>query len=77
MGTELQRRMFTVHEFHRMAETGILRETDRVELVGGEITAMPPIGTRHAACVGRLTMWLSRLPGRQISQIAIFVSIAS
>jgi len=27
---------------------------------------MTPIGTRHSACVGRLTMWLSRLPDRQI-----------
>ena len=51
---------FTVDEYHRMAEVGLLGEDERVELIGGEIVAMAPIGSRHAACVARLTRLLSR-----------------
>lgn len=48
---EIRTRRFTVGEYHRMAEAGILGEDDRVELVGGELVEMTPIGTRHLACV--------------------------
>lgn len=54
MSVQLLRRSFTVEEYHRMAEAGILREDDRVELLEGEIVEMTPIGSRHAACVDRL-----------------------
>jgi hypothetical protein len=36
MATQLTRRRFTVDEYHRMAEAGILGEDDRVELLDGE-----------------------------------------
>lgn len=62
-----QRRLFTVDEFDRMAESGILTEDDRVELIAGEIVEMTPIGSRHAACVSRLAHWLwEALRGRAI-----------
>ncbi len=48
---EVRRRLFTVDEFHRMAEAGILGEDDRLELVDGEIIEMTPIGSPHAGCV--------------------------
>ena len=38
-------------EYHRMIETGIFTEDDRVELIDGEIVQMAAIGPRHAACV--------------------------
>ena len=55
MALEIAKHVFTVSEFERMAETGILSEDDRVELIEGEIIEMSPIGSFHAACVDRFT----------------------
>lgn len=60
MGLAERHRRFTVEEFSRMAEAGILHEDDRVELLDGEIVQMTPIGSRHAACVARLDRALTR-----------------
>jgi Uma2 family endonuclease len=59
----IKTRLFSVREYHRMAEAGILGEDDRVELVGGEIVDMPPIGSRHLACVVALTHLLVEASG--------------
>lgn len=53
MAEAIARRLFTIHEYHRMIATGILRESDRVELLGGEIRHMPPIRPAHAAVESR------------------------
>jgi Uma2 family endonuclease len=49
-GTPRARR-FTVDEYHRMIETSILTENDRVELLDGWILKMSPIGPPHATAV--------------------------
>lgn len=54
---ELPRRLFTVEEYHRLADAGILTEEDRVELLHGEIIKMTPIKSPHADCVDRLSEW--------------------
>jgi len=46
--SELRRRMFTVDEYYRIAETGIFAEDGRIDLVEGELIEMPPIGPDHA-----------------------------
>ena len=55
MATEVSRHLFTVHDYHRMVEAGILHEDDRVELIRGEILAMSPIGPPHNGSVIRAT----------------------
>jgi Uma2 family endonuclease len=61
MSVQIIRRHFSVTEYYRMAEAGVFTEDDRVELIEGEIVEMNPIGSRHAACVGRLTELLGQL----------------
>lgn len=58
MSTATGAHRFSVRDFDRMGEAGILGEDDRVELIEGEIVEMTPIGARHAACVNRLTRLL-------------------
>lgn len=53
------RHAFTVAEYYRMAETGVLPLERRTELIDGDIIEMSPIGTKHAACVTRLQRTLS------------------
>ena len=53
METEVRKRLFTVDEYHRMGEAGIIHEDDRVELIDGEIIQMSAIGHRHMVCVNR------------------------
>ena len=67
MAVGLRRHRFTLDEYHRMGETGILDEGARVELIEGEIVEMTPIGPVHASVVARLTALLvPRLGGRAI-----------
>ncbi|MGI8551972.1 MAG: Uma2 family endonuclease [Dehalococcoidia bacterium] len=64
------RRRFTVDEYYRMADAGILREDERVELLDGEIVLMAAIRSRHARCVEFLAEWfIIRLVGQVIVRI--------
>lgn len=54
MAVEIARRRFTVEEYERMGETGILGPQDRVELIDGEVVQKVTISPRHAACVDAL-----------------------
>jgi Uma2 family endonuclease len=61
----LERRRFTVDEYHRMAKAGILHEDDPYELIEGEIVKMAAVGDKHIACVMGLTeIFVTRLAGR-------------
>lgn len=46
---------FSVEDYHRLVEAGILREDERVELIGGDIITISPIGWRHRRIVANLT----------------------
>lgn len=60
MSVQLKKRLFTAAEYEAMERAGILTEDDRVELIEGEIIQKMPIGSRHAACVLRLTRAFSQ-----------------
>lgn len=70
MAMAVARHRFTVAEYHRMGEAGILGEDERVELIDGEIVDMTPIGRRHQACVDRRNdLLVSSLRGRAIVRV--------
>jgi len=48
------RHRWTVAEYFKMGEAGLLMEDDRVELIDGEVIDMSPIGSPHAGKVNRL-----------------------
>src|SRR5689334_5425502 len=62
MATDLQTRPFpfdtahryTIGEYYRLVEDGLLEEDARVELLDGQIVPMSPIGPRHERVVFRL-----------------------
>lgn len=63
MATQVKRWLFTVDDYARMGEAGILGEDDRVELIAGEIIAMSSIGAPHAGTINRLSNLLPRTLG--------------
>lgn len=62
MAVQVQKRLFTVADYHKMGEVGILPEQG-VELINGEIIQMNPIGSRHAKIVKKLNRILGKLLG--------------
>lgn len=72
------RRRFTVDEYYCMAKAGILHEDDHIELLGGEIIEMSPIGDRHVGCVMRSNaLFSARLVGRALVSIQSPVRLSS
>lgn len=53
-----QKQLFSVTDYHEMAEVGILKPNARVELVDGEIIKMSPINSAHAGMVNFLLEFL-------------------
>jgi Uma2 family endonuclease len=52
---KLAPRKFSVDEYYRMAEAGILGPKERVELLDGQILCMAPIGDKHQNLVDTLS----------------------
>ncbi|PYR98256.1 MAG: Uma2 family endonuclease [Acidobacteria bacterium] len=70
METEVTKKLFTVDEYHRMAEAGIFHPEARLELIEGEIIEMSPPGIRHIACVNRANaVFTSRLAGKAMVSV--------
>lgn len=54
-------RKLTVTDFQTMFETGILKEDERLELLGGEIRVRQPIGKRHIGMMNRFSHMMNNL----------------
>jgi Uma2 family endonuclease len=67
MAASIQLWQFSVSDYHRMLESGILSEDDRVELIDGEVREMSPINSWHSSMVNRLAQLLIELLQRRAS----------
>jgi Uma2 family endonuclease len=64
---ELKLRKLSVAEYHRMVDTGILEEDERIELLDGIIVEMSPLSQRHVALHSRIVAYLlDALGGRAV-----------
>ncbi len=63
MAVEFKRYPFTVAEYHRMFETGVLDARTQVELIDGELIEMPPIGPMHIGRHALITKYLINVMG--------------
>ena len=63
MDTEIALRPISVQDYHRMAESGILRPDERVELLNGQIVQMAAKGTAHGAAITRTRLLLEQRLG--------------
>jgi Uma2 family endonuclease len=59
-------KLFNNDEYDQMIKAGILKESDRVELIRGEILHMAPISLRHSVCVTRLEALFHESLGRRV-----------
>jgi len=59
-------RRFTVAEYHKLGEVGILTPADRCELIHGLIVEKPVINPPHAAAVRRVNRHLTALLGAEV-----------
>ncbi|HAG81958.1 MAG TPA: hypothetical protein DCL61_12520 [Cyanobacteria bacterium UBA12227] len=65
--TPVKLRLWTVEEYHRMAEVGILQPEKPVELIAGQIIEkMSPQRSSHAAAITRTNRILVNLLGEEI-----------
>lgn len=65
MAIQIRHWQFTVEDYMQMVKAGILNEDDRVELIDGEVRAMAPIGSRHAATVKRSSELIRERVGKR------------
>jgi Uma2 family endonuclease len=50
-----ERTRISVNRYQKMVAAGVLNESDRIELIDGDLIDMAPIGPKHAAITARLT----------------------
>lgn len=66
MQVEVTKKRFTVDEYYRMGEVGIIGLEERTELIDGEIIQLSPPGIRHVASCHRATTLFTEALGRRV-----------
>jgi Uma2 family endonuclease len=61
MQTDVNKKLFTMAEYYKMYEAGIIGPDERTELIEGEIIKMSPMGVRHGSAVIRSNDLFGRL----------------
>ncbi|MFO0794626.1 MAG: Uma2 family endonuclease [Candidatus Brocadiaceae bacterium] len=69
MNTTILLHKFSIEEYCRLSEKGILQEDERVELIDGKIIDMTPVGSVHTSCVNRLNYLFAKLAKRTIVSV--------
>ena len=60
LGNErVQKRLFTVDEYEKMARSGIVKPEEQAELVEGELYSSSPLEPKHAFCIDKLLSFFS------------------
>jgi Uma2 family endonuclease len=65
------RHRLDVGAYYKMAEAGILTQNDRVELIGGEIFDMVPIGSAHAGTTNRFNRLFARAAADGLALVSV------
>ena len=60
-----QPRRFTLQEYHRLIDLGFFNETERTELIHGQLVQAPTKGSAHETCITRLLRLLPTIIGNQ------------
>jgi Uma2 family endonuclease len=66
MQTEVTKKRFTVEEYYKMDEAGILAKDLHTELIDGEIIEVTKMGPRHAAVLSRVNHLFVELFDRKV-----------
>lgn len=61
MSTPVVKRLISTEDYNKMAEIGMLKPDERLELINGEIYTKRPILSRHAAIVNQVNRILGRI----------------
>ncbi|MEQ8414301.1 MAG: Uma2 family endonuclease [Imperialibacter sp.] len=61
MATEVMKRLINVDEYYKMAEVGILKPDERLELINGEIYTIGRLSSRHASILKKVTNYFMGL----------------
>ena len=69
MAIELKRHRFSVAEYYRMSEIGVLPEDVSNELIGGDVIDVPAPSPLHAYCTTRLTQLFFERADRRVASL--------
>lgn len=67
MSVQTVRLRFTVDDYYRMIDWGMIKNVERAEIIEGELIKQMPIGKQHAACVKRLDEILRDELGKSVT----------